>query len=178
MRFRLQTDYALRALMFMATKNGGNCTTDEIAGYYRISSAHLGRVIRRLQGHGYVKAIRGRKGGVRLAKDPLSFTVGEVVNVLEQGAQPLDQAKSPCEEMDRMDAALRRAHHMFLNYLTNVNFAELAKDGLPPVPTAGTVHVETATPVATPVAAPVPVLAGASPSSHGHSGSDHPFGLP
>ena len=65
MRFKLQTDYGLRAMVYMAAKQA-NCTTDEIASYYDISSAHLGRVIRRLQSHGFVKAIRGRRGGVRL----------------------------------------------------------------------------------------------------------------
>ncbi len=138
MRFKLQTDYALQALTFMACKAGGNCTTDEIAAYFQISAAHLGRVIRRLQRYGFVKAIRGRRGGVRLAKDPQSFTVGEVVNRLEEGAEPLDdmvglQGSSPDTEF-RLRAVVRRGHGAFLNYLEKVAFSELAADGLPPAP--------------------------------------------
>jgi Rrf2 family nitric oxide-sensitive transcriptional repressor len=137
-RFKLQTDYALQALTYMACKAGGNCTTDEIAAYFQISSAHLGRVIRRLQRYGYVRALRGRRGGVRLARDPQSFTVGEVVNCLEEGAEPLDAmvtlaGTSPDAEF-RLRAVVRRGHGSFLHYLDQVPFSELAVDGLPPAP--------------------------------------------
>lgn len=137
MRFKLQTDYALRAMVYMAAKQG-NCTTDEIASYYDISSAHLGRVIRRLQNHGYVKAIRGRRGGVRLDRDPETVTLGEVVETLEEGAQPLDpphgESTNGIDENLRLKAVLRRAHGLFVNYLNKVTMAELAAEGLPPKP--------------------------------------------
>lgn len=179
MRFRLQTDYALRALMFMSAKQGTNCTTDEIAAYYRISSAHLGRVIRRLQGYGFVKAIRGRKGGVRLAREPGSFNVGEVIETLEQGAEPLDQARGPdgMDAADRLQAAMRRAHGMFVNYLSKITFADLAVDGLPPAPhlqkdAAPQPHQEMPSPVGA-VAPSIPVR---QPEPVGSSSS--PFGIP
>ena len=137
MRFKLQTDYALRAMVYMASKDG-NCTTDEIASYFEISSAHLGRVIRRLQSHGYVKAIRGRRGGVHIDRDPSTITLGEVVETLEEGAQPLDPPHGePSNGVDqnlRLKAVLRRAHGLFLNYLNKVTLAELAAEGLPPKP--------------------------------------------
>ncbi|MAG57091.1 MAG: hypothetical protein CMJ83_12430 [Planctomycetes bacterium] len=135
MRFKLQTDYALRALVYMAAKQGENCTTDEIAGYFQISAAHLGRVIRRLQNHGYVKAIRGRRGGVRLDRDPESVNLGEVVEVLEEGAQPLDpptgEPGNGVDDALRLKAVLRRAHGLFVNYLNKVTLAELVAEGLP-----------------------------------------------
>lgn len=181
MRFRLQTDYALRALMYMSAKQGSNCTTDEIAAYYEISSAHLGRVIRRLQGYGYVKAIRGRKGGVRLARDPKAFTVGEVVETLEQGAEPLDQAKGPAwsapEGGDRLQAAMRRAHGMFSNYLSNLNFADLAVDGLPPartIPTEATAEQRLRDSANSPVLVGAPAGSMATPSVRGPSSHGSP----
>ena len=177
MRFKLQTDYALRAMVFMAAKQG-NCTTDEIANYYDISSAHLGRVIRRLQNHGYVKAIRGRRGGVRLDRDPGSVTLGEVVETLEEGAQPLDpphgEPTNGVDESLRLKAVLRRAHGLFVNYLDKVTMAELAAEGLPPKPDPHSIAPTTeerapapAQPSASPPAVrtePQPVGA---PTSHG-----------
>ena len=137
MRFKLQTDYGLRAMVYMAAIQA-NCTTDEIASYYDISSAHLGRVIRRLQSHGFVKAIRGRRGGVRLDRDPETVTLGEVVETLEQGAQPLDpphgEPTNGIDENLRLKAVLRRAHGLFVNYLNKVTMADLASEGLPPKP--------------------------------------------
>jgi len=124
-------------MVYMASKDG-NCTTDEIASYFEISSAHLGRVIRRLQSHGYVKAIRGRRGGVHIDRDPSTITLGEVVETLEEGAQPLDPPHGePGNGVDqnlRLKAVLRRAHGLFLNYLNKVTLAELAAEGLPPKP--------------------------------------------
>jgi len=133
-RFKLQTDYALRAILFMSAKQGGNSTTDEIAEYFQISSAHLGRVIRRLQGLGLVKAVRGRKGGVRMARDPQSLTVTEVIQILESNPTPLLRECNAESEQDgcRLEAVLRRGHGMFLNYLSQVTFAELTKEGMPP----------------------------------------------
>jgi Rrf2 family nitric oxide-sensitive transcriptional repressor len=119
----------------MAAKRGANCTTDEIAAYFGISAAHLGRVIRRLQKYGYVKAIRGRRGGVRLDREPQAVFLGQVVEVLEEGAQPLDpptgELASPIDDHLRLRAVLRRGHGLFLNYLHKVTLSELAEDGLP-----------------------------------------------
>lgn len=133
-RFKLQTDYALRAIMFMSAKQGGNSTTDEIAAYFQISSAHLGRVIRRLQNLGLVKAVRGRKGGVRMARDPKNLTVAEVIQTLESNPTPLLRECNATAEQDgcRLEAVLRRGHGLFLNYMGQVNFGDLTKEGMPP----------------------------------------------
>lgn len=120
--------------MFMSAKNGGNSTTDEIAAYFQISSAHLGRVIRRLQTLGLVKAVRGRKGGVRMARDPQLLTVAEVISILESNPTPLLRECNASTEQDgcRLEAVLRRGHGLFLNYMGQVNFGDLTKDGIPP----------------------------------------------
>jgi Rrf2 family nitric oxide-sensitive transcriptional repressor len=133
-KFRLQTDYALRALTYLAAK-GQPATTDEIASHHAISSAHLGRVIRRLQAMGYMKAVRGRKGGVRLARDPQTLTLGEVVCSLEDNGQLMD-GLNPGEAAGaftgRLAAVLRRAAATFTAYLARVTFAELGADGIGP----------------------------------------------
>lgn len=120
--------------MFMSAKSGGNSTTDEIAAYFQISSAHLGRVIRRLQNLGLVKAVRGRKGGVRMARDPFTLTVAEVITTLESNPTPLLRECNASVEQEgcRLEAVLRRGHGLFLNYMTQVNFGELTKEGMPP----------------------------------------------
>lgn len=131
MKFRLQTDYALRAMTFLAAK-GGPATTDEIAGHYGISSAHLGRVIRRLQAIGFMKAVRGRKGGVRIARDPQTLTLGEVVSKLEDDNQVVDGLKPgnmSSTFADRLSTTLKRANGLFNAYLGRVTFAELVQNG-------------------------------------------------
>ena len=129
MRFRLQTDYALKAILFLAARNGANSTTEEIAAFYGISAAHLGRVIRKLQKQGFVKAIRGRRGGVLLDRDPTELTLGEVVNWCEEGGSlaPAAETETPpaTAHTARTRAVLRRGQGLFLNYLRKVTFTEL-----------------------------------------------------
>ena len=133
MRFKLQTDYALKALLYLTTHQGKNCTTEEIANLYQISAAHLGRVIRRLQGYGYVKAIRGRRGGVRLNCDPAGLTLGQVVETLEEGGNllelPSEGGEGAWTQAQRMKAVLRRGQGLFLNYLFQVTLAEMCEMG-------------------------------------------------
>ena len=132
MRFRLQTDYALKALLFLARRGEANSTTEEIAESYGISAAHLGRVIRRLQKYGLVKAIRGRRGGVRLNRDPQHLTLGEIVETLEEGgslAEPTEGEKPEArEQASRLRAVLRRAQGLFTNYLSKATMADLVSD--------------------------------------------------
>ena len=132
MKFRLHTDYALRAMTYLAGK-GTPATTDEIAIHFGISSAHLGRVIRKLQNMGFMKAVRGRKGGVRLAKDPTVLTLGEVVSALEDNGTLMDGLK-PSETSGaynlRLGAVLRRSSGLFIAYLTRTTFADLMNEPL------------------------------------------------
>lgn len=132
MRFGLQTDYALKAMLFLAHRGDANSTTEEIAEFYGMSAAHLGRVIRRLQKYGFVKAIRGRRGGVRLNRDPHHLTLGEVVETLEEGgslAAPTEGEKPEArQQASRMRAVLRRAQGLFQNYLSKASMADLASE--------------------------------------------------
>ncbi len=82
MKLSLHSDYALRILMALSA-TGRQMSVDEIAGQYDISRNHLAKVAQRLQALGYVSAQRGRGGGLTLARDPKTVTVGAVVRDLE-----------------------------------------------------------------------------------------------
>ncbi|HKP77636.1 MAG TPA: Rrf2 family transcriptional regulator, partial [Phenylobacterium sp.] len=83
MRLSLHTDYALRALIYLASMREEATTAGAIAGSYRISKNHLVKVLQRLRDLGYVETVRGRGGGVRLAVDPAQIRLGEVVRRTE-----------------------------------------------------------------------------------------------
>ena len=82
MRLNVQTDYALRMLMFLAAKQG-QASVDEIANAYGISRNHLMKVAQRMTELGYVDAKRGRGGGLTLARLPSQINVGAVVRSIE-----------------------------------------------------------------------------------------------
>lgn len=82
MRLSLQTDYALRTLMFLAVKDGHH-SIGVIASSYGISKNHLMKVAQRLTAEGFVESVLGRSGGLKLARTASSINVGAVVRIME-----------------------------------------------------------------------------------------------
>jgi Rrf2 family nitric oxide-sensitive transcriptional repressor len=82
MRLALHTDFALRTLLYVATMPG-RATVGEIADFYKISVNHLGKVVHQLGRLGYVRNVRGPRGGIELARNPADVTVGAVVRDFE-----------------------------------------------------------------------------------------------
>jgi Rrf2 family transcriptional regulator, nitric oxide-sensitive transcriptional repressor len=68
MRLTNFSDYALRLLMYAAARKDGLITIEEVSGVYDISRAHLMKIANMLTRAGYLKAVRGRSGGLALAK--------------------------------------------------------------------------------------------------------------
>ncbi|KAA6453531.1 nitric oxide-sensing transcriptional repressor NsrR [Bacillus swezeyi] len=84
MRLTNYTDYSLRVLIFLASKNSNELVNiKDIADTYSISKNHLMKVIYELGKLGYVETIRGRNGGIRLGKAPELINIGEVIRKTE-----------------------------------------------------------------------------------------------
>lgn len=83
MQLSLKTDYALRMLMALAAEEG-LLSIDAIADRYGISRNHLAKVAQQLHAAGFVETVRGRNGGLMLAREPRHINVGAVVRQLEQ----------------------------------------------------------------------------------------------
>ncbi len=94
MRLRLQTDFALRVLLYLSYVDR-KATVDEIADSFGISREHLVKVVQALARHGYVLTQPGRHGGVTLACDPKATTVREVVEKIEGRHGVLDCVAAP-----------------------------------------------------------------------------------
>ena len=90
MRLTLHTDFALRLLMLLALEPDDLHTIAEVAQRYRISRNHLVKVAQTLIQAGFVESVRGRKGGLKLAKRPTEINIGEVVRMTEDGFALVD----------------------------------------------------------------------------------------
>jgi Rrf2 family nitric oxide-sensitive transcriptional repressor len=78
------SDYSLRVLIYLALDPNRLVTIEDIARSYDISKTHLMKVVHQLGLAGYVETVRGRGGGLRLARPPEEIGVGELVRATEE----------------------------------------------------------------------------------------------
>jgi len=130
MRLTRLTDYSFRVLIYLAAHDGRQATIREIAARYDISRNHLMKVANLLARHGFIKAARGRGGGLRLAKPPAEIGIGEVVRRLEDDFAVVEcmGAGGACciEPACALKPLLGRAVGAFLGVLDGATLADLA----------------------------------------------------
>ena len=128
MQLALQTDYALRTLMYLASRRV-RVTASEVADFFGISAAHVAKVVNQLARHGFVRSIRGIGGGIELAHDPESISLGDVVIAFEGNLHLLDcvGAENVCviESFCKLKNVLAEAERVQLEYLQGVTLADV-----------------------------------------------------
>jgi len=85
MRLTTFTDFSLRVLIFVALKGEERATIPEISSAYGISRNHLMKVVHGLSRAGFLRTVKGRGGGIALARPAREIRVGEVVLAMEDG---------------------------------------------------------------------------------------------
>jgi Rrf2 family nitric oxide-sensitive transcriptional repressor len=85
MRLTRFSDIGLRVLIYLerAGERPHPVTVAEIGKQFDIPLNHLVKVVGQLAKLGWVQATRGRNGGLRLAADPATLTIGQVLRKLE-----------------------------------------------------------------------------------------------
>jgi Rrf2 family protein len=78
-----KADYAVRAMLELATVDDGLVKGEQIARSQRIPLKFLENILIDLRHAGLVHAQRGAEGGYRLARDPGDVTLGEVIRAVE-----------------------------------------------------------------------------------------------
>lgn len=130
MKLTTQTDYALRVLMQVGLSEGGLVRIADVARGFDISHNHLMKVVHRLGMLGYLETVQGRGGGLRLAREPESITVGEVVRDFETDTvlvECFDRTTSRCRIQGAcvLQRALGHALRAFLETLDSVKLSDL-----------------------------------------------------
>lgn len=127
MRLTRYTDYALRVLTYLGAQPDRVCSIAEIARAYGVSQNHLMKVAHDLGKAGYIEGVRGRTGGIRLARPPEKINVGAVVRRMEDGFVLVDCdtcAIAPACDLTRV---LDEALAAFMAVLDRYTLADLLK---------------------------------------------------
>ncbi len=130
MKLTSHTDYGLRVLMALAVMNERLVTIEELATRHRVSKNHLMKVAQTLVGLGYVRSVRGRSGGLTLAREPAEIRMGEVVRAMEEQVQLvscLGDGPATCVLTGacRLTRALGKALDAFFAQLDTLTLADL-----------------------------------------------------
>ena len=118
--FSQKVEYALRAVVYLASQPSGARTVEQIAKATKVPQAYLAKVIQELVHARIAHSQRGIGGGITLAKTPADLTMLEVVNavdpIVRNKSCPLDLASHGvrlCPLHKRLDAALAHIEEAF-----------------------------------------------------------------
>jgi len=124
------SDYALHVVLHLANSDTTLVTTREIAAIHRIKYNHLSKVTQALVRLGYLRAIRGRNGGIQLAQDPKHIRLGRFIQELEANTglvECLSHSDSTCAFAGNCGASdiFHEAEKVFFAYLEGFTLAEV-----------------------------------------------------
>lgn len=131
MRLTRHTDNALRSLIYIALHDETPSRITDIARRMGMSEDHAAKVIARLAELGFVNTVRGRSGGVRLARPADAINIGQVVRATEDNldlVECFDPATNRCPIAPAcvLAVALDEALNAFLAVLDRYTLAELS----------------------------------------------------
>jgi len=130
MHLTLHTDLALRLLMLLALEPDKLHTIEEVARRYNVSRNHMMKVAQTLTQEGFVDSLRGRGGGLRLARPAARINLGQVVRKTEDSftlVECFDRGRNTCivSSACGLRGPLEEALAAFLAVLDRYSLADL-----------------------------------------------------
>jgi len=132
MRLTRFSDIGLRVLMYLARAEQERLVTvSEISGQFKLPHNHVVKVVGALAKQGWIEALRGRNGGVRLAIEPNGLRIGAVLRILEGNREALDCEGLECflAEECHLREALRQGLNAFYSAMDAYTLDQLVDSG-------------------------------------------------
>lgn len=135
MRLTSFSDYTLRVLIYLSLNQDRLATIQSIAESYGISENHLMKVVHHLSKTGVIESVRGKGGGIRLARPADSIHIGAIIRSAE-GDVPIVEClggDNQCRITRSCTLAgiLTGAFENLYAYLDRYTLADLAKRPAP-----------------------------------------------
>ncbi|MCM3600051.1 Rrf2 family transcriptional regulator [Robertmurraya korlensis] len=134
MQLTAYTDYTLRVLIYLGMQtSSGKSNIKEISSFYNISNNHLSKVVYELGKLGLIETVRGRNGGIRLAKEPAQINIGSIVRLTESPinmVECFDQASNTCRISPacKLKHVLNEALNSYLKVLDGYTLEDLLQN--------------------------------------------------
>lgn len=130
MRLTRQSSYAVRTLMYCAINAPELSRVSDVAKAYGISELFLFKLIKPLVENRILETVRGRHGGIRLAKPASEITLLEVIQMTEENfalAECFEGGDTNCPLVAGCDfnSALHEALDAFFAVLRSYTIADL-----------------------------------------------------
>ena len=128
MRLTSYTDFGLRALLYLATLPEGELSSvAKVSALYGVSRNHMVKVVNQLVKLGYLQSQRGKNGGIRMACDPATINIGQVIRALEGNLDGIDCGSPVCHIVSAclLKSALREAMDAFLAVMDSYTLQDL-----------------------------------------------------
>lgn len=109
MRLTQFSDYSLRLLLYLVEHPDELCRVGDIAARYDVSKPHMAKIAHHLKKLGYVDSVRGKSGGLKLAKFPGDMNIGKIIRQTEPDffiVECFDKDRGAC----RIDGACQLKH--------------------------------------------------------------------
>lgn len=123
------SDYTMRVLIYLGLRRDGLVTISDIAKAYGISENHLMKVVHQLAQGGFIETVRGKGGGMRLAREPEDINLGELIRITEgdTGLLACLEGQSSCciQSACSLIGILREAQTALFTVLEKYTLADL-----------------------------------------------------
>ncbi len=117
MQLRLETDYAIRCLLYLADGHDG-ASSSSIGEAIGLSQIYAQKILSNLRSKGFVLVTRGSRGGYSLAKDPADIIILDVISRIE-GTIAINRCVEPDSYCNR-DASEVCSMHYFYESVQNL----------------------------------------------------------
>jgi len=128
MQLTKHTDYAFRILIFLATLEKDKLTTiKQLTESFDMSKSHTMKIVNKLVHQNWVKATRGKNGGIQLGIAASEISLKEVVVLMEQTLEPVNCDKPLCalKTACQLKGILLQSQEQYLSHLGKFTIGDL-----------------------------------------------------
>ena len=131
MKLTQHTDFSLRLLIFLYLQDEGVLVTiDDIAKHFLILKNHLTKIVNKLSKLGYINTVRGKNGGLCLAKAASEINLSEVVKAMEANIEIVNCNTPVCPLTNNCELKyiLDDAQQAFFSILAQHTLADICSE--------------------------------------------------